>query len=507
MEKLLNVCKKLLEGEETVEDLRSNADLYNVYLKSIYEMDNSIVFLAKYNNVNQLIILGEGPLLESFEGESLFSGRGKICPINHANSDKLRKYFPFTSPVSHKKHDITVGLGDRLGLASVGHLRLLKDYDVFPVLAQQSIRELVLTGRTYKDVLDSASWAVFQEGYELGFGADGDHLKTVEEVKMALDHGFTMITLDCSDHIDNSINELTDSEIESAYLKLDQSIRSELEESYMGKEFPIGEDISISFKEIDFKRIVLIYLDTILFTTKIYNELIAPLGSKIDFELSIDETSFTTSIEAHFLIASELIKRDVDITSLAPRFHGEFQKGIDYIGDKKAFEKDFYLHFLIAKHFDYKISVHSGSDKFDVFPIIGDITKGHYHIKTAGTNWLEALRVIAFKDKELFREIFQFALDNLEEARTYYKINGDPNKLPLIKDITDEDLIKLLDNDDARQILHITYGLILQERNDKGDYVFRDKIYETLNTFEDVYSDFLIKHIGKHLKELHIEKV
>lgn len=507
MKSLINTYNTLLEEDITIETIEKNINQYNIYPQSIYQKNNSILFMVKHYNTKYLIILGEGPLLDSFEGEFLSSTKGKICPTSHVNSKLLRKYFPFTSPVSHKNHSITLGLGDRLGLASIGHIRLLKDYDVFPVLAQQSIRELNLTSRDYNDVLDSASWAVFQEGYDLGFGADGDHLKTVEEVQMALDCGFTMITLDCSDHIDSSINEFTEIEIENNYLTIDKLIRDKLEKKYLNKTFSISDDITITFKDIDFKKIILIYLDTIQFTTQIYNDLIAPLGSKIDFELSIDETLFSTSIEAHFLIASELIQRGVEITSLAPRFYGEFQKGIDYIGEKDKFEKDFYLHFLVSKHFNYKMSVHSGSDKFKVFPIIGDLTKGCYHLKTAGTNWLEALRVIALKDKKLFREIFQFALDNLEKARVYYNIKGDPNKLPLLEEISDENLIKLLDNDDVRQILHITYGLILQEKDYKDKYRFKNHIYEVLNTFEDTYSAFLINHIGKHLEKLKVPKL
>ena len=507
MEKLISTYNKLLKEKITIETIKKNVDLYNIYPQSIYEKDHSILFMVKHHNIKYLMILGEGPLLDSFEGEFLYSNKGKICPTNHVNSKLLRKYFPFTSPVSHKNHSVTLGLGDRLGLASVGHLRLLKDYDVFPILAQQSIRELNLTGRDYYDVLDSASWAVFQEGYDLGFGADGDHLKTSEEVQMALDYGFTMITLDCSNHIDSSINEFTELEIEEDYLKIDKSTRDELEEKYLNKTFSIGDDTTITFKDIDFKRIVLVYLNTIEFATEIYNDLIAPLGGKIDFELSIDETLFSTSVEAHFLIASELIQRGVDITSLAPRFHGEFQKGIDYIGDKDTFEKDFYLHFLVAKHFNYKISVHSGSDKFKVFPIIGEITKGCYHLKTAGTNWLEALRVIALKDRRLFREIFQFAINHLEKAKAYYNIKGDSNKVPLLEEISDENLIKLLDHDDARQILHITYGLILQEKDHRDEYRFKNNIYEVLSTFEDTYSEFLMNHIGKHLVTLKVPKL
>lgn len=80
---------------------------------------------------------------------------------------------------------------------------------------------------------------------------------------------------------------------------------------------------------------------------------------------------------------------------MAPRFRGKFQKSIDYIGNKEEFKKDFYLHCLISKYFNYKTSVYYGSDKFKMFSIVGDITKGYYHFKTVGTNWLEALIMIA----------------------------------------------------------------------------------------------------------------
>ena len=173
------------------------------------------------------------------KGNAVYGSAIKRCPLTNENSKVIRSLFPFTNPVSHKKHACTIGLGDRLGLASPGHLRVIKDKNIFPVLAQQSIRELTLTGRTYEDVLAAAVWAVFQEGYKSGYGADGDHLKSREEVKMALDCGFTMITLDCSEHIPNGLTAVAE------------------------------------------------------FAIDIYNEFIR--GTDIDFELSVDETQTVTS--------------------------------------------------------------------------------------------------------------------------------------------------------------------------------------------------------------------
>ena len=155
-------------------------------------------------------------------------------------------------------------------------------------------------------------------------------------------------------------------------------------------------------------------------TANVFHDVIEKCGRPIDFEMSIDETSCTTTPEAHLFVAKELEKRGVAVTSLAPRFCGEFQKGIEYKGDIEQFTREFSAHVEIAKKYGYKISVHSGSDKFAVFPVIGQRSGGVYHLKTAGTNWLEALRVIAAKEPGLFREICAFALANLAEAKKLY---------------------------------------------------------------------------------------
>ena len=500
------IYSELLDVQLSVDALRERVDELGIYSNSIQEKNGSILFLVRSDNGKRLVVLKEGPVFDSFEGEELIKGGVKICPLNEANSKVLRTLFPYTAPSSHSEHPITIGLGDRLGLASVGHIRLVKDYPVFPILAQQSIRELNLTDRTYNDVLNSASWAVFQEGYTKGFGADGDHLKTPEEVDMALDKGYTMLTLDCSEHIDNDIPDDSPSDIRSKYNALSREIRERLEEKYLGKTFDITDDYSISFSLDDLMKVVLVYIDAIDFTIEIYNRHIKSLNRPIDFEMSIDETLTSTSPEAHYFVAKELIDGGVEITSLAPRFCGEFQKGIDYIGDIDQFTNEFTAHFAIAEHFDYKISVHSGSDKFSIFPIIGDVTQGRYHLKTAGTNWLEAMKVVAINEPDLYREIHEFALENLNEAKAYYQIGADTDNIPSLDTLSDEELPALFDNPDSRQVIHITYGLILQAKDEDGSYVFRDRLYGIWNRYEDDYADLLIEHIGKHLESLQIDK-
>lgn len=507
-QKVCNVLRNESDLEKIREFLAKNFEKYQIYADSLTAEGGSFFCLALVNNQKQLVIFRESTLYSKFNGNEVsWDGGGekvKICPLDHENCRILRQIFTFTNPTSHQGSAITIGLGDRLGLASPGHLRLIKGLNIFPVLAQQSIRELNLTGRTYEDVLDAASVAVFQEGYTAGFGADGDHLKTPAEVQMALDKGFTMITLDCSEHIHNKVTALPAEEIEKQYAGLPVHQRQPLEVKYLNRDIALGNGTVIRFSKPDLQKIILTYLEAVTYTIDICQNVIKKSGRPIDFEMSIDETVTSTTPEAHYFVASELIDGGVSITSLAPRFYGEFQKGVDYRGDIPTFTAEFAIHVTIANHFGYKISIHSGSDKFSVFPVIGELTGGRYHLKTAGTNWLEAVRIIATKAPALYREIHRFALAHLDEAKRYYHISANPSDIPDLSKRSDHELPGLMEQDDARQTLHITYGLILQAKNHDGTYLFKDRIYQVLNQYESDYYTALEKHIGKHLELLGI---
>ena len=483
-----------------------NIEKYKVYPESIYYEKGSLFFLEETRKV--LIVYNNNPVFRELDGEKqeVNGMEVKVCGLSNENCRVLRKVFLFMNPSNINGNRISIGLGDRLGVASAGHLRLIKNRQVFPVLAQQSIRELNLTERNYNDVISAAAWAVFQEGYQKGYGADGDHLKTAEEVKMALDCEVTMITLDCSEQIDNSIELLDKEEINSRYQTIQEEERKRLEGKYLSEKFAIDQDTWIEFTKEEFQKTVLIYWKAIRHTIKIYNAIIKGYHRNIDFEISIDETIVPTSPESHFFIASELIAGGVKIASLAPRFCGEFQKGIDYIGDMKQFTVGFEMHAKIARFFGYRLSIHSGSDKFSVFPIIGKKACEGFHLKTAGTNWLEAVRVIAAVDPEFYRCVHAFALSHLEAAKKYYHVSVVASHLPDINSMKDNELPSLMDLDDVRQALHITYGFILTAKNKEGNFLFRDRIYALLYQYERQYYRALQEHIGRHLDLLGVEQ-
>ncbi|MDQ6422845.1 tagaturonate epimerase family protein [Paenibacillus sp. LHD-117] len=470
-----------------------------VYPNSIAKAGGATAAIVRTAAGKKLFVAGDGELYEQLAGEP--AEGGKLCPLTHENRLTLNRFFSYTAPQAFGTKVATMGLGDRLGIASPGHIQTIRGKDIRPVLAQQSIRELALTGRNYEDVLDAAAYAVFQEGYRDGYGADGDHLKKEEDIEYALRLGFTMLTLDCSEKIDNTIAGLSAAEIEEKFAQLPEGLRSRYETRYLNDVSAVP-GANLGFTRESLMKDVLIYDKAIDFMEQIYNRYISTLDRAVDFEISIDETETPTSPEAHYMVANELRHRGVTIFSMAPRFCGEFQKGIDYIGDIAQFERELASHAAIAVHFGYKLSIHSGSDKFSVFPLIGKYTNGLFHLKTAGTNWLEAVRVVARTNPSLYRRMHQYALDHFEEATAYYHVTTDIGAIAPLAGVSDGQLPEYMNENNARQLLHITYGLLLQAKDEDGGKTFADEFFRTLAEQEETFAECLKAHIGKHLELL-----
>lgn len=471
--------------------------LDQAYPKSFHQTEDTWVFMQASETSDELVAYGRKANLFKGIQQEVKGLPLVISKLTFENGQVLRQLFPFTKPVPVLQKQRSVGLGDRLGLATPGHARVFEEYDAYPIFAQQSIRELNLTHRTYEDVLDAASFGAFKAGFIKGFGADGDHLKKPEDIKYALSLGFTMITLDASDYIRNDVNSMSDHEVDQACV-LDEA----LVQRYLNQSIKI-ENRTIQFSTIDLKRCVLVYGKAIEFTANIYKTFFIDGQANANFELSIDETSTPTTPVQHYFVANELKLRSVKLDTLAPRFCGEFQKGIDYIGDIKQFEQELIIHAAIARYFGYKLSIHSGSDKFSIFTLIGKHTRGHFHVKTAGTNWLEAMHVVAMKAPKLYRDIHAYALSMFSEATKFYHVTTDLNKIPKLETLKDNQLPELFHNNDARQLIHITYGFILNHKDAQGNFVFRNELFALWRAEASTYSDRLYHHIGKHLELLY----
>lgn len=471
-----------------------------IYISSLQKKGNSLFFTCRDEaRLSKLVVKVSTSVDEfpNFPAPSEQAGEYFIAKseLTHDLALFLRTEFPFTVPISLQGKDATIGTGDRLGLANPAHIRAVRDYDIFPVLAQQSIRELNFTKRTYTEVVDAATFAVFQEGYEDGYGFDGDHLKQIDEITMALDCDATMITLDLSEVMNAKAANWSAEQLLEEYQTLSADEIARLEKTYLDKPFSLNDGSTLSFDATELHRCSVMYLDAIKFAKEVYDLLVSRRGEgNFDFEMSIDETEAPTVPQHHLFIIKELIHNGVVVESLAPRFIGEFQKAIDYIGDLDEFEKQFTVHCQIAKTYgNYKVSIHSGSDKFSAYPIIGKWTEGRLHVKTAGTSWLEAVRVVAIKAPKLYREIHQLALDSYEEALKFYHITADFSKIAPLDSVSDDELPEYLNQLESRQLIHIIYGFVMQ--ND----ALRERFYEALYTHEDLHYQLIRDHIRKHV--------
>jgi hypothetical protein len=486
------------------------ADL--LYPDSVKRKDGAVFALLKMPGVSRsapayswdrvLGIFGGSEAFAGFEGEVVQLGGGALfASLTHANASGLRRALPFTAPSPLADREITFGAGDRLGVAGPGHLRSMRGCKACPVLAQQSVRELELTGRDYRQVLDAATWAVFQEGYEQPWGADGDHLKSEDWVRKALQIGFTRITADVSDYISGEYAAGSDAEVAEAYEQLEEGYRRRIENAYLPLKVDLDTGQRISFSREILARTALIYGRGIEHALRLYSAGVEAKGEGgFDFELSVDETETPTTPEAHVFVAMEARQLGMKIGSLAPRFVGEFQKGIDYIGDLREFERTFAVHAALARKFGHRVSVHSGSDKFSVFPAVGKLSRGRYHIKTAGTFWLEAMKIIAVHEPQLYRRLHGAALERFDNATSYYVVSTNLDNVPELDALKDGELPSLFDNPDARQLIHITYGELLRDRKLGLEF------FEALHDHIEEYWEAVEKHTDRHLKTLGVKQ-
>ena len=321
------------------------------------------------------VIADDATPLVAFEGETsdVENRRLLLGPLNAANAVALRRHLPWLRP-QVLGLQTSVGLGDRLGLATPGHLRALRAVggNLAPIPAQQSIREMGRTGRSPQQVMDDAMWGVFSEGWRAGFGADADHLKTLDDVDQCVAAGYTFFTFDPGAYVDSTADVASNDDLRDRFRTLPweqlADTPNDLARRYLAS--PIDCDgHRISFDEITLHRAAVKYGRAIAHVSSLYQRLTQLSEDRAwEVEVSVDETETPTSHAEHVYWARELSRLGVRWVSLAPRFVGTFEKGVDYIGDLTAFAQDVAVHAAIARaHGPYKLSLHSGSDKFSIY--------------------------------------------------------------------------------------------------------------------------------------------
>jgi hypothetical protein len=367
------------------------------------------------------------------------------------------------------------------------------------------------TGRTPQDVVEGALTGMKQAKWSGSSGADADHLKTPADLDVTAAAGFTFFTIDPSDAVDGNADDYDEATLRQRFT----SIRGVVPwyDAYLNRRVPLAKGKSFTIDEHAAMRCAVKYgraLQQAIELAKYIADVNERAGRAFELELSIDETPQPTSLAEHYIIADQFRQNGVRLISLAPKYVGDFEKGVDYKGDLDELERSLVDHAALARELGpYKLSLHSGSDKLSLYPILARTTNGCFHVKTAGTSYLEALRVVARHDESLFRRIIESARRHYDRDKATYHVSADVKQLPAVASVADatelEDIyLERWANvrsgkgftKPGRQVLHCTFGTILM------DPELGKLIRDLLEAHVDTYTEVLADHFDRHLRAL-----
>ncbi len=462
------------------------------YAASRVSHDGADFWLQKNDDGTKSLVIANAPaaVTDAFAGQT--EGDVFVAPADGDNAAALRETLPWLKP-RRWGLETSAGTGDRLGLATPGHAQAFKDVaGVNPVFAQQSTREMGRTHRTPRNVLDDATWGAFQEGWTAGVGADADHQKTEESLSECAEAGFVFFTIDPGDEMDMAAHDDDEATVRSKAAAIDLSSldtsADDIVSRYAGQTIEL-ESGPLTLDEESVLRAVAKAGPALVRGLQLINH-VEGLGVEHELEFAIDETDKPTTLVEHVVVVKELQRNGVELISFAPRWVGQFEKGVEYIGDREALAKNFSDHAEIARVLGpYKLSLHSGSDKFSIYPSFVEATRGVAHLKTAGTSWIEALRIVAAHDPQLLRDILKLSLESFEENRHSYHLSCDTTRIPT--DVPDDKVGELVTALDSRHVMHVGYGAVLDE--------YGVQIKDLLNTHEDEYAALMKEHFIAHI--------
>lgn len=332
----------------------------------------------------------------------------------------------------------SLGTGDRFShqgeaqLAASLKAKELLGVDITPVW-NKSNREHNIVHSEPSDTRREADAAVKALNYKGQYFVDADHIN-MTNVDRFIDHS-DFFTLDVADFIGKKASE---SEI-NAFVENHRSYCGSLTIPGINHSFEISDSFLRLFTEK--------FLFAVTEASKIYRHIASKKGEGTFItEVSMDEVDEPQTPLDMLFILKLLSDLEVPVQTIAPKFTGRFNKGVDYEGDPVQFGKEFEEDILVidyaVKHFslpgNLKLSVHSGSDKFSIYPVMGSILRKHdkgIHIKTAGTTWLEeviGLSLSGGRGLELAKVIYRRAYERKDELCAPYAtvIDIKPELLP-----------------------------------------------------------------------------
>ncbi len=409
----------------------------------------------------------------------------------------------------------SLGIGDRFSQQARAQLKAImlakeKNVLITPVW-NKSYREHQLIGSTPATTRQQADEAVKNLAWSETYFVDADHIN-LKNVDFFMD-SCDFFTLDVADAIGQ---QATASEVKSFINKYS---------SYAGDLPLAGLDKSIQVTATLIREVAGKYLFAARQAGEIYRHIkrSRPDGAFI-IEVSMDETDQPqTPLELFFILAA-LADQQIPVQTLAPKFSGRFNKGVDYVGDLDKFRDEFEQDIVILKTAipkfnlpaDLKLSVHSGSDKFSLYPVIRQLIRKHdagVHLKTAGTTWLEELIGLAEGSPaglRLAKDIYNRSLEKYDELCAPYAtvIDIDKRKLPAREQVQHWDGLTFSStlrhdqqhknyNPHFRQLLHVGYKIAAE----KGDLYLKN-----LRECSEVIAGNVTTNLfERHIKPLFLE--
>lgn len=407
------------------------------------------------------------------------------------------------------------GIGDRFGRQGKAQLAAIikskqQGLNITPVW-NKSNREHSIVNTTQRDTRNEADEAVSACGWKDSYLVDADHigLNNVEAFIESSD----FFTLDVADFIGQSADE--------------NDVRAFIEKhkKYIGSLAITGIDGTLEITNQQVQTIANKFLLAIREAGKVYRHIEANKGAgNFITEVSMDETDEPqTPVEMLFIIAA-IADEGIPVQTIAPKFSGRFNKGVDYVGDigkfAKEFEEDVAVVAFAAREFglseNLKLSVHSGSDKFSIYEPIAKVLKqfnAGLHLKTAGTTWLEELIGLAMAGEDglaIAKEVYTKAFSRIDELCAPYAtvIDIDRAKLPTPEtvDCWDGDAFAsaLRHNLSCqkydlnfRQLLHVAYKVAAE---------MGERYFNALAKYEDIIAKNVTENIyERHIKPLFME--
>jgi hypothetical protein len=423
--------------------------------------------------------------------------------------------FHFFSVKRMKINVFSFGMGDRFAQQGIPQLKAVwkaldQNVHITPVW-NKSYREHKTVGSNQGSVREEADQATSKLQWQHAYLVDADHIN-LQNVDGFIDAS-DFFTIDVAEFIGQKSHESQISE----FVQFNYPYIGTLEIPGIPSPFKVSEEFVWHIGEK--------FLLAAEEASRVYMHINSRKGTgNFVPEISMDEVEDPQTPYEMFFILSALHFYGVKPQTIAPKFTGRFNKGVDYTGDLNLFQKEFEEDLMVIdyaiKEFglpeDLKLSVHSGSDKFSIYPVISRLIRKHkkgLHIKTAGTTWLEELAGLALSGMEgleFSKLIYRKAFDRYDELTSPYAtvIGIHKSRLPSTSEVSYWNSDKFFEslhhnplnsafNQDFRQLLHVSYKIAAEMSQQYLGLVRDNEKFIAPLVTENLYE--------KHIKPLFID--